>query len=200
MARPAERTSTPPQADNSAPAAISAPASAAAGDADASGVSADDVALLANHSVLSSSSSQKRITPRAHVRRLSTVTFPVAAFFWLWAATNCVTKRVPDLGVVSFATVMLAAAYALKMTSGHTSDIPKRDEMVAARRACFWSCAVVAVNYLLGIVLVPDVGFRVYCTIAGVAFFMWGVMWSRAVDNFTLTTHGRLTGEGAREP
>ncbi|XRB12050.1 hypothetical protein RI054_03g18860 [Pseudoscourfieldia marina] len=195
MARPAERTSTPPQADNSAPAAISAPASAAAGDADASGVSADDVALLANHSVLSSSSSsQRRITPRAHVRRLSTVTFPVAAFFWLWAATNCVTKRVPDLGVVSFATVMLAAAYALKMTSGHTSDIPKRDEMVAARRACFWSCAVVAVNYLLGIVLVPDVGFRVYCTIAGVAFFMWGVMWSRAVDNFTVTTHGRLTG------
>ena len=39
-----------------------------------------------------------------------------------------------------------------------------------------------SLQYLLGIILVPYIGFRVYCTIAGLAFFFWGIIWSRGID------------------
>lgn len=78
----------------------------------------------------------------------------VACAFWAWAAIKIVSDGDQDLGVVSFALVIVASAAAFR----ETADLGKAASparVAALQRAVTLASGIVAANYAFVIVLVP---------------------------------------------
>mmetsp|Transcript_21023 Transcript_21023/g.29678 ORF Transcript_21023/g.29678 Transcript_21023/m.29678 type:complete len:179 (+) Transcript_21023:142-678(+) len=90
----------------------------------------------------------------------------VAAIFWLWAAWNVVTKKVPDLGIISFATVLVACGFTMKGLPSSITPKYKYGMVV--------STTLVTANYLFGLLCIPSlpITLRVYL---GIGAFYWAL-------------------------
>eukprot|EP00928_Gymnodinium_smaydae_P039294 TRINITY_DN26863_c0_g1_i1.p1 TRINITY_DN26863_c0_g1~~TRINITY_DN26863_c0_g1_i1.p1 ORF type:complete len:182 (+),score=32.31 TRINITY_DN26863_c0_g1_i1:54-599(+) len=120
----------------------------------------------------------------------------VAVVFCLWALRNCVFSSPHfDLGALTFALAFGAAVYAVLRVSRSDDPGPARRAMQGVPLAC----ALVALNYLIGVVFVSGPPMlRLYMcaglawwTIAGVSGF---IVSKRLLDDLWSSGSVRLTG------
>ncbi|CAB9496955.1 expressed unknown protein [Seminavis robusta] len=94
-----------------------------------------------------------------------------ALFFWCWALKNTIEKDF-DLGVVSFATVVVSSGYMLCIIMGNGWNSTTPSKLCKTLTIC--SHVFVAVNYFLGTCIAFGVlsrfGFGFYCLIFT---FLW---------------------------
>lgn len=124
------------------------------------------------------------------------VTFFFALFFWVWAVKNTIEMdNNLDLGVVSFASVLVSSGYML----GVLSTGPVVNCVKWVKYATTGSHLFVAVNYLLGAFIGFTVmgrpGFGAYCAgftflWLGIAYYGYMLMHSLALGGETLPLSG----------
>lgn len=128
----------------------------------------------------------------AKARNFFIATFFFALFFWAWALKNTVENEF-DLGVVSFATVLVSSSY---MMGALTSGSLTAGKSVKTATTC--THIFVALNYALGaaagFAIVGRIGFGIYCTVftalwSGIAYFGHLLMKSVALGGETLPLH-----------
>ena len=94
-----------------------------------------------------------------------------ASFFWLWAVKNTVGMETGqfDLGILSFATVMLTSSYLLGLANHHKLPSSMLTKILVLSSQIF-----VALNYAIGCYLgfaaLDRPGFGLYC---GIFTILW---------------------------
>jgi len=94
-----------------------------------------------------------------------------AAFFWLWAVHNILFKGKPDLGVLTFATVLACHYAGWQSTQQGGVNAAWALKKAERYRLAGWAHGLVALNYFLGFFATASLGFRTYC-------FAFGILWA----------------------
>lgn len=108
-----------------------------------------------------------------------------STFFWFWALKNTIKRNVPDLGVVSFGTVITTTSYLLALAD---HQIPLAQSSTILKGMVIGSHLFVSINYAggayLGFTIRKKPKYGWYCAIFTFLWLLLAMNVSNGMNNY----------------